>query len=572
MYVGRTGVAYVFMKLYEASGKHDFYELSLQVIRELKEKILQKTLPCDLLNGMAGNVFSITYLYSVTGEKFLLELIDQGLYNLVEKALISEKGLKWGFHRKNVNSLCGMSHGASGIAYCLLEIGRYFKKDAYLWLAEQGMAYEEQFYNASINNWKDLRLPLNEERAMEALVHDPDYLINGNGLDLNHWTHGAAGIGLVRWKAFDLLKKEKFRREAELAIQKTIRTDILEGTNENYIYTQGKAGNAELFLEAYCVTQNEEYLNYATIVAQELVNYFQENGKLPRHNQVKDREDPIELFLGSTGLAYFLLRYLDPYKTDSILAPVLPDRVCTEDLEPYQMLRADVPALRKIIYGKYFARTLTCLQGVKDDNTDTIYQYPVVQVDYQQDYNGLIEEIKSRINKISEETTKNCLSEILSHESHILTMLAENTSYAFIHATELRQTENSKRIAQLTEKEISKLRIRKVNNSTVKQLGWNWETDSAYERNLNTVPGEFAVFLKKRIQYVHEIYLNTLSELILRSLKEGNTIEELNENTLRSIEKEDLTALSIPGIKEKWIKSINRQIRLLLEAGLLEIH
>jgi lantibiotic modifying enzyme len=95
--------------------------------------------------------------------------------------------------------LTGFSHGAAGIAYALLRLHAASGEPAFRETAQRGLEYEDALFDGERRNWPDLR--------GEEGVSFPC-----------QWCHGAAGIGLARLAALDVLDNAQVRADIDAAL------------------------------------------------------------------------------------------------------------------------------------------------------------------------------------------------------------------------------------------------------------------------------------------------------------------------------------------------------------------
>src|SRR5208283_1656347 len=88
--------------------------------------------------------------------------------------------------------LTGMSHGASGIAFALLELHAATGRSQFLEAARGGFAYEDSLFDPKVGNWPDLRAAGDPGTAPLPPSHG------------RTWCHGAPGIALARLRAVAL--------------------------------------------------------------------------------------------------------------------------------------------------------------------------------------------------------------------------------------------------------------------------------------------------------------------------------------------------------------------------------
>ncbi|WP_188467626.1 lanthionine synthetase LanC family protein [Marivirga lumbricoides] len=538
-HIGNTGIAFVLTKMYEVTQESNYLDEALSIIKETSEQIKRNDLSADLIRGSAGILLSLTYLHSIHQNDILIPLIEHQLNQLIQSAMLSKTGIKWDYKEKNINSLCGVSHGASGIAYVFLVLGKYFQNEAFYWLAEQGFRYEREYYNKDINNWEDLRLVVNQEKAITAYKsNNMDYFLKGR--DTNCWSHGAAGIGVVRLFAHHLIGNTDYLDEAEKAILKTWETDIQNNiTNAKCNYANGKAGNAELFLEAFCYLDNPIYLEYARQAAFTIIDNLND---INPSNKSQNRQDE-GLFLGRTGYAYFFLRFLSPDKVSSILFPKIKGRYKNDSLEHDSIINITVEQLRMKIYGKYFPETITLLnERVKNAFPELIPDYNKKATDFIEYLKEIIDREKHYDLKQSFELEHTCYQIFLNNTSYLYTA----TRNACLH-------QETKEINKLDESEIVKKKVKLCNNIVLKvSEDNNLLIDSIIETKFNN----YFISINQRDNTSKKHFLSSFSYKILYAMKDGIQISKLvadflkaNENSIVDTETEKIQTLLINQVR-----------------------
>ncbi|MDO1446725.1 lanthionine synthetase LanC family protein [Rhodocytophaga aerolata] len=356
---GRMSVPFTYLQVYELTGQ----KLYLQKALELTRKWLQDPPPAlkEYINGTAGTLLCLVHLHAASGEKWLLEHINQYAGLLLDHCYLGKQGLYWDRSPVNIHGLCGLSHGASGVGFVWLELGNYFTNPAFYWLAEQAFAYESQYYHTQLHNWCDLRKILSfaqEEPAMRKAYEKGERSYFTQGASMNAWCHGAAGIGLVRLRAYEVLGKYLYLEEARLALEHTRLTDIQAHQLCSPTLCHGSAGNAELFLKAYEVTYEPAYLEMALKIAEQILQWKKDKGMYCSGTRYAGEDT--SLFLGNAGIGYFFLRLLEPQNVPSILLPSLPVHTYTHK-SGYATLSMSVGDIQERILNKHFPRTLFLL-------------------------------------------------------------------------------------------------------------------------------------------------------------------------------------------------------------------
>lgn len=360
---GQMSVPFTCLQVYELTGEQAYLQKALQLTRASLQH--QPMYLMEYINGNSGTLLCLLHLHAATGEAWLLEPINTYTGLLLDQIHIGKKGIYWDRSPVNIHGLCGFSHGASGIGWLLLELGNYFTNPSFYWLAEQAFDYESQYYDPRLNNWYDLRKILSFTQAEPAMRNayergEANYFTQGSGM--NAWCHGAAGIGLVRLRAYELLGKPAYLEEARHAIEQTRATHIQASLRPSPTLCHGSAGNAELFLRAYEILYEPACLQLAVDAAQHILQNRQENGYY-RSGTRYPGEDT-SLFMGNAGVGYFFLRLLEPQKVPSILLPAV-QKYSYPNVSDYAHLSISVGDIQQRILSKYFQRTLFLISNFR---------------------------------------------------------------------------------------------------------------------------------------------------------------------------------------------------------------
>ncbi|MGH7202873.1 MAG: lanthionine synthetase LanC family protein, partial [Candidatus Levyibacteriota bacterium] len=267
LFTGRMGVSFTFLKLYEATNNKSYLEKALAVAQPSLAFLESSSSMNDYLNGFSGALLGLLHLHAATKESWILDHIKQYTQKLLKNARFGNVGLYWDTSLNEIHPLCGFPHGPSGIGFVFLELGHYFQDSAYYHIAEQAFAYENDYFNPETNNWPDFRLffynqeAINEykqaylKKNLQVFTH-PSYV--------NQWCQGAAGIGLSRLHAFELLKKETYRKDIKNALTKPY-----EAYYPPFTLCHGKGGSADFLLESYLMFHKKKYLEYAQKTAED---------------------------------------------------------------------------------------------------------------------------------------------------------------------------------------------------------------------------------------------------------------------------------------------------------------
>lgn len=137
----------------------------------------------DLLNGDAGVLKALATVYRFRPAEAILERIVACADQLVANATIVKGEASWETTTER-DRLCGISHGAAGIASALATAWSLTGNDKYREIALAAVRFEDARIDPATGLWPDLRTGLTGSHS------GPAYLTG--------WCHGAAGIALSR--------------------------------------------------------------------------------------------------------------------------------------------------------------------------------------------------------------------------------------------------------------------------------------------------------------------------------------------------------------------------------------
>lgn len=303
-YSGLTGLAYALTEMSAIFGEQQLAEQGLAILRDLNPS-QSSPRHRDVVSGSAGVIPVLLKLHGAYGDEFLLESALRHGDLLLQSANQSEEGWSWPtVENQPYRNLTGFSHGTSGAAWSLLELHNKSKYPRFLNAAQQAFRYERHWYSPEQENWPDFRY--------SPETGSPGYVAA--------WCHGAAGIGLSRVRAYQLLGDQDCRREAEIAVKTTtgILTSALSSGHGNYSLCHGHCGNAELLLYAGDVLGDESAVKVVHQMAEDAIRKFGvENSPWPCG--VQNNEETPDLMLGLAGIGHFYLRLHDRRKVPSLL-------------------------------------------------------------------------------------------------------------------------------------------------------------------------------------------------------------------------------------------------------------
>ncbi|KMQ64768.1 hypothetical protein ACM46_11070 [Chryseobacterium angstadtii] len=352
LYDGICGVIYLGLELYRVTQKDLYLQQTLELYDLYRQKIIEEQTE-DLLIGTSGILIAVCSLYHYTKDERLYRDINVLINSLLEKAQIAEAGIKWGRNHLSVDSLCGFSHGNSGIAFSLLQIGKYFNHQELIWLAEQAFLYEDLYDHPQKNNWMDLRWENSKAQLSHLFEWDKNTFLQDD-FDLNAWAHGACGIGSARMSAFRITHDPKYKEDC-IRIFKRCKNDIRSRSKQNHILFSGYGGISDFLLQFHELFDDTEALD----LAQEIVFEGLEKSRSHHHAAwgVQKTED-LGLMTGTAGIGFSMLTIIKGKTFNSILHPELP----VEENKPRDFILSEDIKVKKSFFGRFYPKTLEILQ------------------------------------------------------------------------------------------------------------------------------------------------------------------------------------------------------------------
>lgn len=275
--------------------QHDWIDETAQaIVRTINPKIFAGEPEHDLLGGVAGLLLGLLAYKNSSGDPKAFDAAQSCAHYLVN----SVPRLTQSPDGSTPPLLCGMSHGASGLA---LALGRFWKQapsDELKTAIKALLDYEDQHFDPYACNWKDLRS--DQEGHMRA------------------WCHGAPGIlmaredllrnGIKSTHCFGSIGSEKIGRVIGVETQ----------TSCQHHLCCGLAGQIETILFCADVDHDKSSHDMALSLAGHLANQHKRQTIKTYHWDHQPFFDP-GLFHGLAGIGYTLLRSSKPHKHPSVL-------------------------------------------------------------------------------------------------------------------------------------------------------------------------------------------------------------------------------------------------------------
>jgi lantibiotic biosynthesis protein len=197
----------------------------------------------DVILGSAGSIIALLGLADAFDDPALVQDAQATGDELLDSATVTPHGWSWPMPgRRRRNQLCGLSHGAAGIGWALLELFAATGDERFRAGASGAFAYERSWLDARSGTWPDLRIGGQRRGAPRAIASPA----------LGTWCHGEGGIALTRLRALDVLGPEHCAQEADLALEAT--RGSLAGAMpyeiDDLTLCHGAAGAADVLMRA----------------------------------------------------------------------------------------------------------------------------------------------------------------------------------------------------------------------------------------------------------------------------------------------------------------------------------
>ncbi|MCO6478589.1 MAG: hypothetical protein J5I94_18295 [Phaeodactylibacter sp.] len=546
-YTGRMGVVYTLLKVYESLAEKAYLEKAEELAIKCGRFIELRDPPVyDLLNGTAGALLGLLFLYEKKQSQEILQLIEQYVNHLLDGVKWGRRGIFWDITGWEIWPLTGFSHGSSGIGYVFIQLAKLFDNAAYYWIAEQSFNYENQFYSKKNNNWKDFRKPrLNSEANMEKYgfqsLEDLSYFTRPKYM--NAWCHGSPGIALTRFELKSTQGSELWKNDLKKSIQSTI-----QSLNSSHLFSHclchGTSGNAMVII--HCAEElNGETLTIeeqleATIARQ--IKYCSSHGRYqPGLAKLSKDDKDYSLFMGLAGVGYFYVSYLDR-KESSIIKPSVAGPIVAKGPLPGSLFATESSLFSRCTKN-VFRRTLSLLEYLAGEEEFSTLEQSLFANNRDEGLEPFVERIQAVIDKLPD---SKLIKEVFDFE--LKNWQLPNTSHGNFYLSTLHFI-NRKNFSQafygLSSGKIkdSQLILKSKPASALFRLEWNWlaghwgaqEADRGQEVFIfSTFDGKttkqysitrFNYFLLSQIEIRQEISVFDLAELVFQELEIENQVD-----------------------------------------------
>ncbi|MBC8032701.1 MAG: hypothetical protein H7Y03_01040 [Chitinophagaceae bacterium] len=254
----------------------------------------KENLGSDIVNGGPGQGIAVMISAQFLGQ----QMVNDRLRSIAQKLIArQDKDGSWatGYYRQKLTrrkikrATRGFMEGLSGAIYFLLEYGYRYSDTASKEAATRGLKWlmNKAKHSKGTVTWKTA--------SNKEMIY---------GL-----SDGVAGLALTFIKAYQHTGLPVYRDYAVKALR-SIPEDL---TDSNITQRNGLSGLGEVYLEAYTVLDNEEWLDRAGWIAQVIMNLKKLHPKYGTYWLADHERQPVANFMvGNSGVMHFLLRYCHP--------------------------------------------------------------------------------------------------------------------------------------------------------------------------------------------------------------------------------------------------------------------
>ncbi|MEU3751149.1 type 2 lanthipeptide synthetase LanM family protein [Streptomyces olivoreticuli] len=299
---GIGGTIYLLTHLHHLWKDERLLDQAVQLTGELPA-LIEEDRHLDVFQGAAGLIPVLLGLADATGGHGV-ELAHHCADHVLRHAEADGSTLSWrpfpaGIAQAN---LTGFAHGAGGIGWALIALGRRTGREDCVAAGLKAFAYESRHFDGAEQDWYDLRTGSGG--------------VNRGGRHYaNAWCNGAAGIGLSRIASWAALggTDDTVLRDAYRALKATIRNFP---RLRNHTLCHGRSGNAELLLRMAALRGDPTFRMEANVQVQSLWRDFDS----ARDGAADGSANFFPgLMLGISGFGMHCLRLAAPERVPSVL-------------------------------------------------------------------------------------------------------------------------------------------------------------------------------------------------------------------------------------------------------------
>lgn len=237
---GSLGVAWAAAGAAAILDEEELRTSAVNVLNEARPSRVDRRCP-DIKFGGAGSVVALVGLAETLDNPALIEDALATGEELLECATVTRHGWSWAIPgRRYRHHLCGLSHGAAGIGWALLELFAASGHKRFSAAAAGAFEYERSWLDTASGTWPDLRIG-GQRRGPGRRIAAPA---------VGTWCHGEGGIALTRLRAIEVLGDEACAADAGVALEATRQAlaGALPYEIDDLTLCHGAAGAADVLL------------------------------------------------------------------------------------------------------------------------------------------------------------------------------------------------------------------------------------------------------------------------------------------------------------------------------------
>lgn len=322
LYSGAAGVAWVAWQTAERVANERLKQNARGLGEALAQLVCRQTSApdeLDLISGAAGVAVALAALHRSARLPEAGRACECLAQTLVRAAHTDALFASWPdpHGEANARPLCGLAHGASGMAWALFEAAAVTGNDHFAEVAQRALAYERSWFAPETCTWPDLRQGQGPSDGSVAPT-------------MTAWCHGGIGIAALRLHLHERSTRHTplYLAEASAGLHgaRTLVTRaqraLAAGQSFDATLCHGVGGIAELYTLAHEITGMPEHARAARRTGTLCLDLLRHTGGrwtcgLQGASQVPG------LMVGDAGIGTMLLRLHDPRAIDT---PLLPGR------------------------------------------------------------------------------------------------------------------------------------------------------------------------------------------------------------------------------------------------------
>lgn len=322
-YSGISGIGFALLETYRAYEDLKYLEGFRTCVQFLRDSAVEIGLgvewssTTDIISGTAGTGLFLIYAYQETEDRLLLNLAELAGKRLIELGEGVENGKKWAMNPEYPRYMPNFSHGTAGIAYFMASLYLETEKEEFLEAALEGALYLKE-------------VALTEGDVCLVFHSEPE----GEDLFYLGWCHGPVGTARLFFRLFQITGDNEWIDLVEMGGKAILESGIpereVDGFWNNVGVCCGSAGVADFFLSLYNITKEQDYLDFALHLTEDLLSKTTKIESGMKWIQAEHRVRPeflqaqTGLMQGAAGIGLWLLR-LDAFDQNQIPQIMFPD-------------------------------------------------------------------------------------------------------------------------------------------------------------------------------------------------------------------------------------------------------